>query len=338
MTAAFANRREERASPEALIEAHGISMHFPIRRGLFGRTVGKIRAVEDVSLQIAPGEVLGVVGESGSGKSTLGRMILRLLEPTDGRILFEGVDITHLPRARLRPLRRQAQMIFQDPFSSLNPRMRIKTAIGEAVRLHGIAKGADVSARVAEALQSVGLPPETMRRYPRAFSGGQRQRLAIARALAIRPRFLIADEPVSALDVSIQAEIINLLQRLRVELQLTMMFISHDLAVVELVSDRVLVLYLGRIMELAEAGDLFASPAHPYTRALIDSMPGGRAARPGRKVLTGEIPSPAAPPSGCVFRTRCPYAIEDCARVRPVLREVSPGRLKACIRDGLDLS
>jgi oligopeptide/dipeptide ABC transporter ATP-binding protein len=338
MSAALANRREERASPEALIEADGISMHFPIRRGLFGRTVGKVRAVEDVSLKIAPGEVLGVVGESGSGKSTLGRMILRLLEPTDGRILFEGADITHLPRARLRPLRRQAQMIFQDPFSSLNPRMRIKAAIGEAVRLHGIAKGADVAARVAEALQSVGLPPEAMRRYPRAFSGGQRQRLAIARALAIRPRFLIADEPVSALDVSIQAEIINLLQRLREELRLTMMFISHDLAVVELVSDRVLVLYLGRIMEVAEAGALFASPAHPYTRALIDSVPGGRAARPGRKVLTGEIPNPAAPPSGCVFRTRCPHAIEDCAQVRPALREVSPGRLKACIRDGLDLS
>jgi oligopeptide/dipeptide ABC transporter ATP-binding protein len=338
MSAALANRREERASPEALIEADGISMHFPIRRGLFGRTVGKVRAVEDVSLKIAPGEVLGVVGESGSGKSTLGRMILRLLEPTDGRILFEGADITHLPRARLRPLRRQAQMIFQDPFSSLNPRMRIKTAIGEAVRLHGVAKEADVVARVAEALQSVGLPPEAMRRYPRAFSGGQRQRLAIARALAIRPRFLIADEPVSALDVSIQAEIINLLQRLREELRLTMMFISHDLAVVELVSDRVLVLYLGRIMEVAEAGALFASPAHPYTRALIDSVPGGRAARPGRKVLTGEIPNPAAPPSGCVFRTRCPHAIEDCAQVRPALREVSPGRLKACIRDGLDLS
>jgi oligopeptide/dipeptide ABC transporter ATP-binding protein len=338
MSAGLANGLGERAGQGALVEAQGLSMHFPIRRGLFGRTVGNVRAVEEVSLEIVPGEVLGVVGESGSGKSTLGRMILRLLEPTDGRILFDGADITHLAAARLRPLRRQVQMIFQDPFSSLNPRMKIKAAIGEAVRLHGIAKGAEVAERVAEALQSVGLSSETMRRYPRAFSGGQRQRLAIARALAIRPRFLIADEPVSALDVSIQAEIINLLQRLRVELRLTMMFISHDLAVVELVSDRVLVLYLGRVMEVAPAGALFTSPAHPYTRALIDSVPGGRAARTGRKVLAGEIPSPAAPPSGCVFRTRCPYAIEDCARVTPALREVSPGRFKACIRDDLDLS
>ena len=326
---------ETESARQALLVADELTVHFPIRRGFFNRSVGRVHAVQGVDLAIAAGEVVGVVGESGSGKSTLGRAILRLLEPTAGRVLFEGQDITHLPRAELRPFRRQAQMIFQDPFSSLNPRMRVKEAIGEAVRLHGIARGREVADRVTAALQSVGLGPEHLDRYPRAFSGGQRQRLAIARALAVQPRFVVADEPVSALDVSIQAEIITLLQRLRRELGLTMLFVSHDLAVVELISDRVVVLYLGRVMETAPAQALFATPLHPYTRALVDAVPGRR--RLEAAALRGEIPSPVSPPSGCVFRTRCPYAVADCAKIVPELREMAPGRFKACIRDDLDL-
>jgi oligopeptide transport system ATP-binding protein len=320
----------------ALLEAQALRVHFPIRQGLLQRTVGHVRAVEGVDLAVPAGEVLGVVGESGSGKSTLGRALLRLLEPTDGRVVFAGTDITHMPRDRLRPLRRRMQMIFQDPFSSLNPRMRVKDAIGEAVRLHGMAKGREVTERVAEVLRQVGLSPDHMQRYPKAFSGGQRQRLAIARALVVEPQLLVADEPVSALDVSIQAEIINLLEALRRRLRLTMIFISHDLAVVELVSDRVLVLYLGRVMEVGPARELFRAPMHPYTRALVDAVPGRR--RADRKPLGGEIPSPSNPPSGCVFRTRCPFAIPDCAKEVPALREMAPGRFKACIRDDLDLA
>jgi oligopeptide/dipeptide ABC transporter ATP-binding protein len=320
---------------EPLVVAEKLTVRFPVRRGLLDRTVGHVHAVEEVNLAIAAGEVVGVVGESGSGKSTLGRAILRLLEPSGGRVRFAGQDITHLPRGQLRPFRRQAQMIFQDPFSSLNPRMRVKEAVGEAVRLHGIATGPAVQERVTAALRGVGLAPEHLERYPRAFSGGQRQRLAIARALVVEPRFVVADEPVSALDVSIQAEIITLLQRLRRELGLTMLFISHDLAVVELISDRVVVLYLGRVMETAPAAALFRSPLHPYTRALVDAVPGR--GRLQAAALRGEIPSPVSPPSGCVFRTRCPYAVEDCAKVVPALREMAPGRFKACIRDDLDL-
>ncbi|MDX6750184.1 ABC transporter ATP-binding protein (plasmid) [Geminicoccaceae bacterium 1502E] len=321
-----------------LVAGHGLRMHFPIRRGLLSREVGRVRAVEDVDLAIAPGEVLGVVGESGSGKSTLGRMVLRLLEPTAGRVVFDGTDITGLKAGELRAFRRHMQMIFQDPFSSLNPRMTIRSTLGEAVRLHGLARGGEVDDRVAEALTAVGLARSHMHRYPKAFSGGQRQRLAIARALAVQPRFIVADEPVSALDVSIQAEIVNLLDQLRRELQLTMMFISHDLAVVELISDRVLVLYLGRIMEIGPARGLFAAPLHPYARALIDAVPGRHGRGGTRRLLGGEIPSPASPPSGCVFRTRCPYALPACADAVPALREMAPGRFKACIRDDLDLA
>ncbi|MDF1584790.1 ABC transporter ATP-binding protein [Marinimicrococcus flavescens] len=321
-----------------LVTGRGLRMHFPIRRGLLNREVGRVRAVEDVDLAIAPGEVLGVVGESGSGKSTLGRMVLRLLEPTAGRVVFDGTDITGLKAGELRAFRRHMQMIFQDPFSSLNPRMTIRATIGEAVRLHGLARGSEVDDRVAEALAAVGLARSHMHRYPKAFSGGQRQRLAIARALVVQPRFIVADEPVSALDVSIQAEIINLLDRLRRELQLTMMFISHDLAVVELISDRVLVLYLGRVMEIGPAQGLFALPLHPYSRALIDAVPGRHGRGGTRRLLGGEIPSPANPPRGCVFRTRCPHALPACAETVPALREMAPGRFKACIRDDLDLA
>jgi len=317
------------------LEVESLAVRFPIRRGLLERTVGHVHAVEDVSFAVARGEALGIVGESGSGKSTLGRAVLKLIEPSQGRITFDGQDITSLDKAAMRPLRRRLQMIFQDPFSSLNPRMKVKAAIGEALLLHGRAEGRSLDDAVIEALERVGLPADARLRYPRAFSGGQRQRLAIARALAVEPELIVADEPVSALDVSIQAEIINLLKRLRRELGLTMLFISHDLAVVELVSDRVLVLYLGRVMEVAPARSLFADPLHPYSKALIDAVPGRR--QGARAALGGEIPNPASPPSGCVFRTRCPFAIPPCAEALPPLREMAPGRFKACIRDDLDL-
>ena len=326
-------------SAAPLIETRGLQKYFPIRQGLLGRTIGQMRAVEEVDLAVAPGEVLGLVGESGSGKSTVGRLLLRLLDPTRGEIRFAGQDITRLSRAELRPVRRRLQMIFQDPFGSLNPRMTVGAALDEAMRVHRVGAATSRRERAAALLERVGLPAASLKRYPRAFSGGQRQRIAIARALAVEPEFIVADEPVSALDVSIQAEVVNLLQGLQRDLGLAMLFISHDLAVVEVIADRVMVLYLGRVMELAPTEALFRSARHPYTRARLSASPGRRGgARRARMVLTGEIPSPANPPSGCVFRTRCPFAIEDCARVVPELREVAPGHSKACIRDDLDLA
>ena len=320
-----------------LVETRGLQKHFPIKQGLLGRTVGQVRAVEEVDLAVAPGEVLGLVGESGSGKSTVGRLLLRLLDPTRGEIRFAGQDITRLSRGQLRPVRRRLQMIFQDPFGSLNPRMTVGAALDEAMRVHSVGTATSRRDRAAALLERVGLPAASLKRYPRAFSGGQRQRIAIARALAVEPEFIVADEPVSALDVSIQAEVVNLLQGLQRDLGLALLFISHDLAVVEVIADRVMVLYLGRVMELAPTEALFRSARHPYTRALLSASPGRTGgARRERMVLSGEIPSPANPPSGCVFRTRCPFAIEDCARVVPELREVAPGHSKACIRDDLD--
>jgi oligopeptide transport system ATP-binding protein len=324
-------------SPAPLIEARGLAKHFPIRRGLLGRTVGQVRAVEAVDLTVAPGEVVGLVGESGSGKSTIGRLLLRLLDPSAGEIRFAGADITRLPRGALRPVRRRMQMIFQDPFGSLNPRMTVGAALDEAMRVHGIGTRSGRRERAADLLGRVGLPAAALRRYPRSFSGGQRQRIAIARALAVEPAFIVADEPVSALDVSIQAEVVNLLRELQRDLGLALLFISHDLAVVEVIADRVVVLYLGRVMEVAPTEALFTRPRHPYTRALLSASPGrpGRARRE-RMVLSGEIPSPASPPSGCVFRTRCPFALPECAQAVPALREVAPGHHKACLRDDLD--
>jgi oligopeptide/dipeptide ABC transporter ATP-binding protein len=320
-----------------LVETRGLQKHFPIKQGLLGRTVGQVRAVEEVDLAVAPGEVLGLVGESGSGKSTVGRLLLRLLDPTRGEIRFAGQDITRLSRGQLRPVRRRLQMIFQDPFGSLNPRMTVGAALDEAMRVHSVGTATSRRDRAAALLERVGLPAASLKRYPRAFSGGQRQRIAIARALAVEPEFIVADEPVSALDVSIQAEVVNLLQGLQRDLGLALLFISHDLAVVEVIADRVMVLYLGRVMELAPTEALFRSARHPYTRALLSASPGRTGgARRERMVLSGEIPSPANPPSGCVFRTRCPFAIEDCARIVPELREVAPGHSKACIRDDLD--
>jgi oligopeptide/dipeptide ABC transporter ATP-binding protein len=325
---------EAPAAAGSLVEAKGLTKHFG-GSGLFDRAP-PVRAVESVNLAVATGEVLGVVGESGSGKSTLGRLVLRLLEATAGTVRFEGTDLGALPPAQLRAFRRHMQMIFQDPYASLNARMRVRDLLTEPITLHRGLKGSAARDAAAGLMRQVGLAPDHLNRYPRAFSGGQRQRIAIARALASSPRFVVADEPVSALDVSVQAEVVNLLLELQRELGLSMMFISHDLAVVEVIAERVMVLYLGRVMEVAPTEALYRGPAHPYTAALLQAVPGARPPSQ-RMVLKGEIPSPSAPPSGCVFRTRCPFAIDECARTVPALRKVGQGQYKACIRDDLDL-
>ena len=309
-----------------LLAVDGLTKHF-------GHAPKLVRAVEDVSFAVAPGEVLGLVGESGSGKSTIGRLILRLLEPTAGRIAFAGQEIAGLPERRLRFLRRQAQMVFQDPYASLNPRLRVRDIIGEALSAHGLARGAARRERIASLLEMVGLSADHMARFPHEFSGGQRQRIGIARALAVEPKLIVADEPVSALDVSVQAQVLNLMQDLRRRLGLAMLFISHDLDVVELMCDRIAVLYLGRIMEIGTATDICTRPRHPYTRALMAASPKAIPGAPKpERLLKGDIPSPLAPPSGCVFRTRCPIAIPECAGDVPPLRPVSPDHRVACIR------
>ncbi|MCF3936201.1 ATP-binding cassette domain-containing protein [Acuticoccus sp. M5D2P5] len=328
--------REAASTARPLVEARGLTKHFGGGGGLLSSKSRPVRAVEGVDLSIAAGEVLGVVGESGSGKSTLGRLVLRLIEATEGTVSFDGTDLNGLSSGELRAFRRNMQMIFQDPFASLNSRMTIRDALLEPITLHRGVKGREAVELAEGLMQQVGLTAEQMKRYPRAFSGGQRQRVAIARALASAPRFIVADEPVSALDVSVQAEVVNLLQRLQRELGLSLMFISHDLSVVEIISDRVMVLYLGRVMEVAPTRQLYQNPAHPYTAALLQAVPGARSAE-DRLILAGEIPSPANPPSGCVFRTRCPFAIAACAETVPELREVAPGQKKACIRDDLTL-
>ena len=320
-----------------LVEARGLRMEFG-GPSLLAPRRQPVRAVAGVDLRIARGEALGLVGESGSGKSTIGRLLLRLLRPTGGTVRFDGADITALDRGALRPMRRRMQMVFQDPFGSLNPRMTVGAAVADGMLLHRIAPRDEARDRVAALLARVGLPPEAAARPPRALSGGQRQRVAIARALAVEPDFLVADEPVSALDVSVGAEILALLRELRAERGLALLFVSHDLGAVRALCDRVAVLYLGRVMEEAPAEALFSDPRHPYTRALLSASPSrpGRARGP-RIVLSGEIPSPAAPPSGCVFRTRCPHALPACVDEVPELREVAPGRHAACIRDDLVL-
>ncbi len=320
-----------------MLDVRGLRKWFEVDRGPFGAAHSHVRAVEDVSFQVRTGETVGLVGESGSGKTTVGRCVLRLVDPTAGEIRFKGEDIARLPERGLRPFRRQAQAIFQDPFASLNPRMRTEDIIAEPLIVHGLVRSREARRRkVGELMELVGLAPDLMSRFPHEFSGGQRQRIGIARALAVEPAFILADEPVSALDVSIQAQIVNLLRELKRRLGLTMLFIAHDLAVVEYLSDRIVVIYLGRIMEMGPSRQLCASPKHPYTEALLSAVPVVDPGRKGRRiVLKGDLPSPINPPSGCVFRTRCPYALPACAKEIPPLRPAGPGRLKACIRDDL---
>jgi oligopeptide transport system ATP-binding protein len=316
---------------DALLQVRDLTKHFPIRRGVFGRVQGQVRAVDGVSFEIRRGEVLGLVGESGCGKTTTGRCILRLIEPTSGSVRFEGREVTAMGRRELRALRRDMQIVFQDPYSSLNPRLTVGSMIGEALSIHDIAHGAAARARVAELLTLVGLSPDHASRYPHEFSGGQRQRIGVARALAVGPKLIVADEPVSALDVSIQAQIINLLRDLQKRLGLTYLFVAHDLSVVEHISDRVAVMYLGRIVELAGSEALYRLPLHPYTQSLLSAIPMPDPARRRKRiVLAGDVPSPAHPPSGCPFHPRCFMARPECAERVPLLREVRPGQWSAC--------
>jgi oligopeptide transport system ATP-binding protein len=316
---------------DVLLSVRDLKKYFPIKKGLFARTVGQVKAVDGVSFDLERGEVLGLVGESGCGKTTTGRVILRLIEATSGTVKFEDKDVLSLDKRHLRELRREMQIVFQDPYSSLNPRLTVGSMIEEALAIHKLASGAAAKARVAELLQLVGLSPAHARRYPHEFSGGQRQRIGVARALAVSPKLIIADEPVSALDVSIQAQILNLLQDLKNDLGLTYIFVAHDLAVVEHISDRVAVMYLGKIVELAEARALYRAPRHPYTKALLSAIPvADPKRRKERIVLAGDVPSPARPPSGCAFHPRCFMAQEICSRETPPLREITPGHWSAC--------
>ncbi len=315
---------------EALVSVRDLAKDY-VSRGT------KLAILRDISFDIGKGEVVGLVGESGSGKTTIGRSILRLVEPSSGSVRFDGTEMTKLGVGDLRRMRPRMQYIFQDPFASLSPRMTIGEILTEGLKIQCIGNRLERLDRATAALEQVDLPADAINRYAHEFSGGQRQRIGIARALALGPEFLVADEPVSALDVSIQAQVVNLLRGLQQRLALTMLFISHDLAVVEYLCDRVIVLYLGRIMEVAASADLYARPRHPYTRALLSAIPSPDPdVRRDRQILTGDIPSVANPPSGCVFRTRCPYALDACAAAVPPLREVAPGQFKACIRDDLD--
>lgn len=316
---------------EALLEVKRLKTYFPVGNGIFKRSTGVVKAVDGVDLTIRRGETFGLVGESGSGKSTIGRTILRLTEKTDGEVIFDGTDLYALSRSRLRSLRPRMQMVFQDPYGSLNPRIRIGDAIGEVLLDHGLASKAEVREKVLDVLQLCGLAPYHIDRFPHEFSGGQRQRIGIARAIILNPDFLVADEPVSALDVSIQAQIINLFRDLQEQRGLTYLFISHDLSVVEHLCTTIGVLYLGSLVEVAGRDDLFARPQHPYTKALLSAVPiPDPTVKRERIVLSGDIPSPADPPPGCKFHTRCPYATDVCREQRPVLRDLGGGHQVAC--------
>ncbi|KUO17853.1 peptide ABC transporter ATP-binding protein [Streptomyces dysideae] len=326
----------EKASEDEkpLLRVEGLVKHFPIKKGLLQRQAGAVKAVDGIDFEVRRGETLGVVGESGCGKSTMGRLITRLLEPTGGRIEFDGTDITHLSTGGMRPLRRDVQMIFQDPYGSLNPRHTIGTIVSAPFRLQGVEPEGGVKKEVQRLLDLVGLSPEHYNRYPHEFSGGQRQRIGIARALALKPRMVVADEPVSALDVSIQAQVVNLMDDLQEELGLTYVIIAHDLSVVRHVSDRVAVMYLGKIVELADRDQLYTAPMHPYTKALMSAVPvpdpRRGAAKSERILLRGDVPSPISPPSGCRFHTRCWKATEICRTTEPPLLELRPGQSVAC--------
>ncbi len=322
------------AKPAAddLVVVEDLVKHFPVED-----SDDVVRAVDGISFDIRAGETLGLVGESGCGKSTVGRCLLRLHEPTAGNVYFAGEDITKLPHDKMQALRREMQIIFQDPYASLNPRLSILSIVSEPLTIHKIGTKADRREKVADLLKKVGLDPDYMNRYPHEFSGGQRQRIGIARALALNPKLIIADEPVSALDVSVQAQVVNLLQDLQAEFGLTYLFISHGLAVVEHISNRVAVMYLGKIVEIADAEELYELPLHPYTKALLSAIPvPDPKQKRERIVLGGDVPTPINPPSGCRFRTRCPIAIGECANVEPELREIRPGHFAACIRVGVE--
>ena len=316
-----------------LIEISNLKKYFPIKGGLFNKKIGDVKAVEKINFTIKKGDVLGLVGESGSGKTTLGRSILRLIEPSEGKIIFENIDITSLPEKEMRKFRKDMQIIFQDPFASLDPRKRVVNIIGQGLKIHTNLKENEIKETVLNLLEQVDLQAEHLTRYPHEFSGGQRQRIGIARAIALKPKFIVADEPVSALDVSIQAQILNLLQDLKKQYLLTMLFISHDLSVVKYVADKVMVMYLGKVVEIADADKLYSSPLHPYTISLLEITPTiNPKHKRSRNILKGDIPSPINPPSGCVFRTRCPKADSECAKIVPELRELKDNHFVACIK------
>ncbi len=321
---------------ETLVDVKGLKMYFPVTAGLIlQRKIADVRAVDDLNFHVNRGETLGLVGESGCGKSTTGRAVLQLYRPTEGTVNFDGTELTELKGGQLRRFRRRMQMIFQDPFSSLNPRMSVGQIIGEPMAIHGLHKGAERRERIQYIMQAVGLNPTFVRRYPHEFSGGQRQRIGIGRALAVEPDFIVCDEPVSALDVSIQAQVINLLEDLQEEFGLTYLFIAHDLAVVRHISDRVAVMYLGKMMELADRNELYENPLHPYTKALLSAVPitDPEVERSRERIiLTGDVPSPMRPPPGCVFNTRCPIAVDECRERVPEWREFLPNHWVACHR------
>jgi len=325
------SKHQAEGSNGALLEVKDLRKHFPIRRGFFSRVVGHVRAVDGVSFELYRGETLGLVGESGCGKTTMARVILRLLEATHGDVIFDDVPIFSLGKRDMRRMRKRMQIIFQDPYGSLNPRLTVGSMISEAIRIHKLAHGDAVRDRVVQLLERVGIPAECMSRYPHEFSGGQRQRVGIARALAVDPDIIIADEPVSALDVSIQAQIINLLKDLQDDLGLTFLFIAHDLGVVEYISDRVAVMYLGKIVELTESGRLYSDAKHPYTQALLSAIPSLDPARKSKRILLpGDVPSPADVPDGCAFHTRCPHAEQICRERTPEFKEVDKGHRVSC--------
>ena len=325
------NAAAETAAQPPVLEVEGLKKHFPVKKGLLSRNTGKVYAVDGVSFHIGPGETLGLVGESGCGKSTVGRTVLRLIDPTEGTVRLNGRDVTGLGKTDMRAVRREMQIIFQDPYSSLNPRMSAGDIVGELLRVHGLGNAAEREERVAELFERVGLSRAQMKSFPHEFSGGQRQRIGIARALALNPKLIVGDEPVSALDVSIQAQVINLLMDLQNEFRLSYLFVAHDLAVVEHISHRIAVMYLGRIVEYTDKRTLFTDPQHPYTEALLSAVPvPDPRLRRKKMVLQGDVPSPINPPSGCHFHTRCPYAEERCRVESPALREIAPGHTVAC--------